>query len=127
MKILHNLGWTPYHNPTHSDKLLLQWYFKLGHNGFSTVQCIVCQIWMGKMVENMGGNNFRISKCAAFQYWKQERNPKSGKSKSKDKLIEGSLNKNCLEPSRIIFSDQYESRITGEVFGNRVSKVTSQF
>ena len=36
-------------NPNHLEKLLLQLHFKLGHTGYSTVQWIGRQGWMGKL------------------------------------------------------------------------------
>ena len=75
-------------NLTHLERFLLQWDFKIGHTGFSKVQWIVRQGWMGKMGENMGGNNVNILKFKAFQYMNQERNPKYGTRQSKDKGVE---------------------------------------
>ena len=45
---------------------------------------------------------------------------------SNGKLVEGSLKGNQLEPGKLILYDQYESRLPGIVFGNIVSKFTSQ-
>ena len=61
-----------YQNLTHLEKILLQWDFKPGNNGFYTVHWIVRQGWMGNPGENMGSNNVKITKCAAFQYGNQE-------------------------------------------------------
>ena len=77
------------HNLTHLENLLTQWNLKLGHNGFYTFQFIVRQGWLGNMGDNMGINNVKIPKCEALQYGKQERNPKYGTRKSKDKEVEG--------------------------------------
>ena len=74
-------------NLTHFENLLLQWNFKLGHNGFSKFQWIGRQGWLGKLGDNMGSKNVNIPKCEDLQYGKQERNPKSGKSQSKDKEV----------------------------------------
>ena len=76
------------------------------------------------MVEKMGSNNVKIPKYAYFHYGDQERNPKSGRSQSKDKGVEVYLNINQLEPIEIIFSGHYQSRLPGRVFVNIVSKVT---
>ena len=40
---------------------------------------------MGNMGDNMGGKNVKITNGADFQYRKQERNPKYGTSKRKNK------------------------------------------
>ena len=61
-------------NLNNFQKLLLQWNFKLWHTGFSTVQWIGRQVWMGNLVEKMVSNSVKITKCAACQYGKQERN-----------------------------------------------------
>ena len=37
------------------------------------------------------------------------------------------MNRNQLEPGKLIFSDQYGSRLPGRVFCNRGSKITSQY
>ena len=67
----------------------------------------------------MGSNNAIITKFSSFQYGKQGKNPKSGTRKSKDKEVEGSLKRNQLEPRKLIFYDQYESKLPGRVLGNR--------
>ena len=63
-------------NLTLSDKLLLQWYFKIGRTGFYIVRWIGRKGWMGKLGEKTVSNNVNITNCAACQYGKQERNPK---------------------------------------------------
>ena len=74
----------------------------------------------------MVSNSVKIPKCEACQYGKQERNPKYGTRQSKYKEIEVELKINQLKHGELIFSDQYESRLPGRVFGNRRSKITSQ-
>jgi hypothetical protein len=113
-------------NLTYLGKLLLQWHFKLGHVGFSTVKWIGRQGILGKLGEKMGQDQVKIPKCAACQFGKQERNPKAGSTQIKDKSVEGSLKRNKLEPGELVFSDQYESRLPGRVFGNRGSRINSQ-
>ena len=54
-----------------------------------------------------------------FPVWEAGKNPKSGTRKSKDKEVEGSLKRNQLEPRKLIFYDQYESKLPGRVLGNR--------
>ena len=58
-------------NLTHLEKLLLQWCFKLGHTGFSIVQWIGSQVWLGNMGYKIGNHNVKIIKYAAFHYGKQ--------------------------------------------------------
>ena len=74
----------------------------------------------------MGSNNVNIPKCEDLQYGNQERNPKSVTSKIKDKKFGWSLKRNQLEPGKLFFSYQYESRLPGRVSGNILSKITSQ-
>jgi hypothetical protein len=47
-------------------------------------------------------------------------------SQTKNKSVEGALKRNKLEPGELVFTDQYESRLPGGLFGNRGSRVTSQ-
>jgi hypothetical protein len=111
-------------NLTTLQKLLLQWHFKLGHLGFGAVQWIGRQGWPGKSGEKMGKTSVSAPKCAACQFGKQERRPKAGSTvTAKDK---GILKQEKLEPGDLVFTDQYESRVPGRVFGNRGSKITSQ-
>ena len=58
------------------------------------------------MRENMRSNNVKIPNCEAFQYEKQEINPKSGTRQINYKGVEGYLIKNQLEPGKRIFHDQ---------------------
>ena len=81
---------------------------------------------MGNLGEKMGNNKIKILKCASFQYGNQERNTKAGTKKRKYKEVEGLLNRNQLEPGKLIFSDKYESRLPGRVFGYRGYIITSQ-
>ena len=67
----------------------------------------------------MGIQSVNMPKCEAYQYMRQEIKPKYGTRQSKDKGVEVYLNINQLEIGKLIFSDQYESRIPGRVFGNR--------
>ena len=55
----------------------------------------------------MGSNSYKIPKYADFHYGYQERNTKSGRSQSKGKGVEVSLNINQLESVKIIFYDHY--------------------
>ena len=57
-------------NIIHLDKLILQWDFKLGHIGISTVQWIGRQGCLRNMGEKTGSNNIKITKCEACQYSK---------------------------------------------------------
>ena len=80
-------------NLTHLEKLFLQWNFKLGYTGFSTVQCIGRQSSLVKLVYNMVSNNLNITKWENFQYGKQEKNPNSGTRKR--------------DPGKLIFNKEY--------------------
>ena len=71
-------------------------------------------------------HNFNITNCAALKYGNQEINPKSGTRQSKYKEAGVSLQRNQLEPDKIIFYDHYESRLPGRVFGRLISKIKSQ-
>ena len=55
-------------NLTNLEKILLNWNFKLGRTGLSTVQCIGRQVWLGKMGDNMGSNNVNITKFSDWHY-----------------------------------------------------------
>ena len=111
-------------NLPYLSKVLLQWHFKLGHCGFSLVK------WIGQtgifrpMGIKMGKDDIKIPKCAACQFGKQERNAKGGTTTKKDPG--GVLKKEKLEPGDLIFVDQFESRLPGQVFSPRGSKITSQ-
>ena len=74
----------------------------------------------------MVNQNVNITNYADFQYGNQEINPKSGTRKSQYKEVKVSLKRNKLEPGKIIFSDQCESRLPGRVFGKIISKIISR-
>jgi hypothetical protein len=64
-------------------------------------------------------------RCAACQLGKQQRLPTPGK-KTVSTRTEGALKRDKLEPGDLIFSDQYESRLEGKVFGHRGRSISSQ-
>ena len=88
---------------THLKNLLIHWHFKLGQTGFFTVQCIIRQVWLVNLGENVGSNNVKIPKCEYFHDRKQEINLKSGTRQSNHKEVEVSLKNNQLEPGKLIF------------------------
>ena len=101
-------------NLIHLENILLQWHFKLGNTIFSTVQWIGRQGCLGNMGEKMGNKNFMITKFSACQYENKDRKTKYATRQSKDIWIEGFLKRNQLEPGKLIFYDQHESRLPGE-------------
>jgi Reverse transcriptase (RNA-dependent DNA polymerase) len=111
-------------NLTTLQKGLLRWHFRFGHVGFSTVQWIGRQGWVGQAGEQWGKTTVKIPKCAACQFGKQERNTTGGSHETKEN--EGTLKADKLEPGDLVFSDQYESRLPGRAFGHRGSKITSR-
>ena len=113
-------------NLTHLQRALLQWHHKLGHIGFETVQWIGRQGWLGQLGEKAGGTNVKWPKCAACQFGKQERNSKGGSKEVRFKDEEGALKRGKVEPGDLVFTDQFESRFPGRVFGQRGSKITAQ-
>jgi hypothetical protein len=113
------------HNLTFLEKLMLQWNFKLGHVGFTTIKWLGRQGRLGKLRERMGQVQVKIPKCAVCQFGKQERNPKSDSTQTKNKRVEGAFKCNKLEPGELFFTDQYKSRLPGRVFGSPGSKVTT--
>jgi hypothetical protein len=74
----------------------------------------------------MEQDQVKIPKCAGCQFDKQECNPKAGSAQVNDKSVEGALRHNKLEPGKLVFYYQYESCLSGRVFGNPGSKITSQ-
>ena len=74
----------------------------------------------------MRSNNVKIPNCEAFQYEKQEINPKSGTRQINDKGLEGSLKINQLDTGKLIFPEQYESMILVILFGEIGYKVAYQ-
>ena len=56
----------------------------------------------------MGSNSLNITKCAACQYGNQEINSECVTRKSKDKEVEVLVERNNMEPGKLIFSDQYK-------------------
>jgi hypothetical protein len=114
------------HNLTYLGKLMIHWYLKLGHVGFSAIKWLGRQGILGKLGEKMGQDHVNIPKGAACQFGKQECSPKAGSTQVKNKRVEGALKCNKLEPGELVFSNQYESRLPGQVVGNRGSKISSQ-
>jgi hypothetical protein len=88
---------------------MLQWNFKLGHVGFSTIKWLGRQGISGNLGKKMGQDQVNIPMCAACQIGNQEHNPKAGSMQVKDKSVEGALKRNKLEPGELLFSDKYAS------------------
>ena len=109
-------------NLTTLQKKLLQWHFRLGHLSFQNLQWIGRSGWLGPLGEKFGVTTVHPPKCAACQLGKQERTPKQGSTSSRTR--EGALKTNKLEPGQLVFSDQYESRVPGKVFGRRGAAIT---
>lgn len=112
-------------NLTNLQKTLLQWHFKLGHVGFQNLQWIGRMGWLGPRGEKMGATSVEAPICGSCQYGKQERTPKGGSTNTKDKERDGITKADKLEPGDLIFSDQYESRVPGKVFGKRGAAISS--
>ena len=93
------------------QKLLLCYHFKLGHLGFSVVQWLGRQGWLGSQGIKMGHANLSAPKCAACLYGKQGRTPCSSKHSTNESS--GALAKDKLFPGQLIFSDQYQSSTDG--------------
>ena len=112
-------------NLTNLQKTLLQWHWKLGHLGFQNVQWIGRMGWLGSLGEKMGATSVDAPVCGSCQYGKQERTPKEGSTIHKDKERDGITKADKLEPGDLIFSDQYESRVPGKVFGKQGAAISS--
>ena len=112
-------------NLTHLQKNLLKWHFKLGHLGFQQLQWVGRQGWLGKLGERIGLSSVQAPKCAACQFGKQERIPKAGATTSPDPERQGVLKADKLQPGELVFSDQYESRLPGLVFGRRGASISA--
>jgi Reverse transcriptase (RNA-dependent DNA polymerase) len=112
-------------NLTNLQKTLLQWHFKLGHVGFQNLQWIGRMGWLGPRGEKMGATSVEAPICGSCQYGKQERTPKGGSTITKDQERDGITKADKLEPGDLIFSDQYESRVPGKVFGKRGAAISS--
>ena len=128
LALLGNVTLEQNQNLTFSQKLLLKWHYKLGHVGFNVVKWIGRQGLFGKLGEKMGAESVGTStiKCSACQYGKQERNPKGGSKRVQFKDRDGVLKRNKLNPGDLVFTDQFESRLPGQVFTGRGTRVTSQ-
>ena len=70
----------------------------------------------------MGASSVEAPICGSCQYGKQERTPRGAHG---TKEQEGITKADKLEPGALIFSDQYESRIPGKVFGKRGAAISS--
>ena len=88
-------------NLTNAQKLLLRVHFKLGHLGFTTVQWLGRQGWLGTLGAKMGRSTLQIPKCAACQFGKQHRTPVPTQHIRHDPT--GHLSKGKLEPGELIF------------------------
>ena len=93
------------------QKLLLRFHYRLGHIGFSTVQWLGRQGWLGSNGIKMGHANLAAPKCAACLYGKQKCTPSPSKHSTQDPP--GALTKDKLTPGQLIFSDQYQSSVEG--------------
>ena len=83
----------------------MQW---LGRKGF-----------FGPIGEKFGSTTTCAPKCATCQFAKQERNPKPGKTIKVDETLKGILKKEKLQPGDLVFSDQYESSLGGQIYSTR--------
>ena len=50
---------------------MLQWHWKLGHDGFQILQWIGCQGWLGKPGEHFGISSVQPPKCGSCKVWEQ--------------------------------------------------------
>ena len=112
-------------NLTTLQKLQLQWHFRTGHLGFQRLQWIGRKGWLGPIGEKFGLSTVVPPKCSACQYGKQHRTPRPSSTNHHQPSRDGILKKDKLEPGDLIFSDQYESRVPGRVFGNRGASISS--
>jgi Reverse transcriptase (RNA-dependent DNA polymerase) len=108
------------------SKLLLQWHWKTGHLGFGRLQWAARKGIFGDDAMKWGQTSVHPPKCAACQYGRQQRRPIPGTTKKKDPEHAGILKRDKLGPGDLIFSDQYESRTPGRVFGLRGAHISSQ-
>ena len=94
-------------NLTFLRKWILKYHWKLGHVGFSCLQWIGRQGWLGAIRKNLREPNVEPPKCAACLFGKKERNPKAASKTLHDKDKQGILKQGKLNPGELIFSDQY--------------------
>ena len=66
------------------------------------------------MGSKWGKSTVETNKCSSCLLGKLERSPKT--STIIKRINEGSLKKNVLRSGQIVFSDQFESRVTGRVY-----------
>ena len=104
-----NLDW--------KSKLLLRVHFKLGHVNMSVCQWIGRQGILGNTGEKIGNTSLSHPKCATCQFGKQGKTPVQAKGKVNKE--QGNLIKDTLKPGDLIFSDQYQSRVSGRAFTSR--------
>jgi hypothetical protein len=100
-------------------KWLLKMHVRLGHIGFSHLQWIGQQGWLGGIGQKLGKGKTVYPKCATCLFSKQERRPKPGKVIKIDKNVTGTLSKGKLQPGDLIFSDQYESSLGGRIYTDK--------
>ena len=113
-------------NLNYCQKLLLQWHFRTGHLGFQRLQWCGRQGFFDKVGQDFGRSSVSPPKCASCQYGRQQRRASAGSTKKIDPEHTGILKRDKLEPGNLIFSDQYESRTPGRVFGLRGAHISSQ-
>ena len=111
-------------NLTSLQKELLKWHLKLDQIGFQWLKWLGRQDVLGATGKKFGRQSVSVPKCAACQYGKQDCNPKPGVKQHKEH--KASLKKEKLEPGNMVFTNQYESRLSGRVFNSRGSTVHSQ-
>ena len=86
-------------NLSYLQKILLQWHFKLGHCGFTTIKWLGQSGLFGALGIKMSKDGVKIPKCAACQLGKRERTPKGGSTIKKSH--DGILKKEKTETWRI--------------------------
>ncbi len=109
-------------NLTFLQKTLLKWHYKLGHLGFQHVQFLGRQSWLGSVGYKIGKTTVQPPKCAACQFGKQARTPKAGSKQTRQKA--SILSKEKLSPGELVYTDQFESRALGHVFGGRGASIS---
>ena len=74
-------------NLIYLQKVMLQWHYKLGHVGFSTIKWMGRHGWLGKIGEKMGSDRVQCSiiKCAAYSFGNKAEPPKKERLLSKIK------------------------------------------
>jgi hypothetical protein len=113
-------------NLTLLQKALLQWHFCTGHLGFQHLQWCGREGFFGKPGIGFGRSFVSPPKCASCQYGRQQRRTAAGSTKHADQEHAGILKRDKLQPGDLVFSDQYESRVPGRVFGLQGAHISSQ-